>query len=584
MLMANRSTDELTALLPEWDRFFGAFRSPDILGGQSDFSDLHMRLVNLRRRLRDGPFAPIRIAFFGPTGAGKSKLFSSLIGKNLSESGFRRPFTRRACYYLHEDWKVLTPTLLGQVELHSDDHWKDAILIDTPDFDSVEEANRREAERVFLETDAFLFVTDALKYADASTWNYLEQIYKSGKLFRTILNKANSPDVAASFRDRFRNTLGVPADGQSIPSVRVPELPLRDSELLTADHESTKPLQSTASQLASLGGPNTSCTMFEREGQGIVDGAQVLQDRVASIRSTLKQLLENNQGRLNRSQQRLERRLAKGLDPEVRDEVYHRVLARIEKIDIFRHARKVMLMPFRGLAGMVGKRWLNRPDSNLHSTTEADDPITSETFHLLEAELIRIADESRSDIQSQAGFEQLLDRNTFGQLRVSHQDAKASFLKHYASFSEWLATHARETASEITNGNKTKFFVSQVLFNTLLITAQVHTGGAFSVFEFGMDGILSPFVAKAVGMAIGNDKVKEFETEAHRFHQESLGNILTMASQRVDDFLTSLGDDLIEVDGHLSQIVARRDDFETAAREFRAQSQLDRPSGTPEEG
>ncbi len=100
-------------------------------------------------------------------------MFSSLIGQNLSSSGFRRPFTRKAVYYVHEYWRGISATLVGEVEFHEDATWQDALLIDTPDFDSVEVANRVEAERVFLEADAFLFVTDSLKYADASTWEYL---------------------------------------------------------------------------------------------------------------------------------------------------------------------------------------------------------------------------------------------------------------------------------------------------------------------------------------------------------------------------------------------------------------------------
>ena len=121
-------------------------------------SEAHWRRVesglqNLARRFRDGPGAPLRIAFFGPTGAGKSKLFNSLIGRVVSTSGYVRPCTRRPVYYLHEDWNALAASLDGEVESHSNLHWRDMMLIDTPDFDSVDESNRVEAERVFAEVD-----------------------------------------------------------------------------------------------------------------------------------------------------------------------------------------------------------------------------------------------------------------------------------------------------------------------------------------------------------------------------------------------------------------------------------------------
>src|SRR5262249_27688414 len=130
-------------------------------------------LSNLARRLLEGPDAPLRVAFFGPTGVGKSKLFNSLLGKELSPSGFRRPFTLRPVYFLPESHKALLPGIDGDVKLGSDPSWRDLILIDTPDFDSVETQNRKEAERIFREADAFLFITDVQKYADHATWEYL---------------------------------------------------------------------------------------------------------------------------------------------------------------------------------------------------------------------------------------------------------------------------------------------------------------------------------------------------------------------------------------------------------------------------
>ena len=172
------STDVQSFLsnLPKWQKFFDGVDLPPAVKEEHAIGELRQRLGNIRRRLRDGPDAPLRVAFFGPTGAGKSKLFGSLIRDNFSGSGFKRPFTRRSFYYVHNDWKPLVAALEGETSIHKEEAWQDIILIDTPDFDSVETANRDEAERVFLESDGFLFVTDALKYADASTWEYLEKI------------------------------------------------------------------------------------------------------------------------------------------------------------------------------------------------------------------------------------------------------------------------------------------------------------------------------------------------------------------------------------------------------------------------
>jgi hypothetical protein len=577
--MSNRQKDQLLALLPEWDRFFGGYTPPSILGADAQLSELRMRIINLRRRLRDGPLAPLRIAFFGPTGSGKSKLFSSLIGQNISGSGYRRPYTRQAIYYIHDDWRSLAPALSGQIEQHEDDRWHNAILIDTPDFDSVEESNRAEAERVFLEADGFLFVTDALKYADASTWNYLTRIRQSAKMFSTILNKVNSKEVPESFRERFVDTFGKPKDEEILPEVVVPELALADEDLIPQDHESIRALRRAALRLSAHAGPETSAEMVQSEALGMIEGAAALQQRVGELQATIEDLRRTNRQRLNESKQRLENRLTTGLDPEVRNEVYQRVLKRLEKIDLLRYPRKILSLPIRGLKSLF-TGWLPKKEDRLESAAgqESTDPVTSETFHLLESELIRLADDARLDIQRRPGLENLLDRETFQQLKIDHEEAKTLFARHYEDFTGWLAEHARETASEITGENKAKFIISQVLFNTLLITAQVHTGGAFSLLELGLDGVLSPFVAKGVGMAIGNDKVKEFEERAHLHHQQSLGSILQFASDRIDKFLIRCGRDLEPLSQRLDEIVGQRNELQRLVEEFHEQAKRDRDS------
>ena len=161
---------EFVKLLPTWNRFLRELVVPPLLEPDFDRDGCLTCIENVRRRLREGATAPLRLAFFGPTGVGKSKLFNSLLEEDISPSGFRRPFTRSSLYYLHDHWRALAAGLDSQVLIHSNDRWRDLILIDTPDFDSVEIGNRQEAQRVFAEADAFVFVTDALKYADVE-WN-----------------------------------------------------------------------------------------------------------------------------------------------------------------------------------------------------------------------------------------------------------------------------------------------------------------------------------------------------------------------------------------------------------------------------
>ncbi|HEY6563916.1 MAG TPA: hypothetical protein VIY86_05435, partial [Pirellulaceae bacterium] len=136
--------------------------------------------------------------------------------------------------------------------------------------------------------------------------------------------------------------------------------------------------------------------------------------------------------------------------------------------------------------------------------------------------------------------------------------------------------HALETASQITHQNKAKFFLSQLLFNSVLITAQVHTGG-LSVMELGLDSVVSPFLAKGVGMLIGNERVKEFEDAAREEHQRVLSQLLAAAKAEFVTFLeaSNLGlDELIEL---LREIVAYRDRTDQIVSDFRDGPSLTAP-------
>ena len=566
--MTTDQVRDLLSRLPDWNRFLDSFQLPPVMASEPELFELRLRLVNLRRRLRDGPLVPLRIAFFGPTGAGKSKLFSSLIGRYVSHSGYRRPFTRRSLYYIHDEWRSLVPAIHGESEIHEDPAWKEVILIDTPDFDSVEDENRVEAERVFMESDGFLFVTDALKYADASTWEYLRKIESSDKLCQVVLNKVNSQTVPLSFEQRFVNTFGskVPSESNTstngrgkkpelLPLIVVPEFPIDDSALIEADHPALQQLVKAAHRLAEHDRFEVSVDMFQHEAVGLFDRADSLLTKVDERRTQIAALQHQLGVRYEECRTRLANRLSSGLDPAVRDEVFQRVVKRMEKIDVLRYPRKLLSMPARGLKMLV-TGWLGSKQQTSQSDVQdiAHDPIVTETFHLLETELIRLADETRIDITSTPGWENMLARERFRQLRLSHEDVERRFAEHQERFTEWVAVQARDTAAEITGENKIKFILSQVLFNAVVIGAQASTGGAISALEIGVDSVLSPWVAKAVGMAIGNEKVGQFEQAAHEEHQRSLATILSAARDRFREFLDEAGLGLDELENTLAEI------------------------------
>lgn len=123
------------------------------------------------------------VALAGATGSGKSSLFNALVGSDVAAVGVRRPTTSTptAAVWGDEpagdllDWlgvgsrhHVETGTDPGGTQRGPQLGSLDGlVLLDLPDVDSRETANRVEAERVLELVDLFVWVADPQKYADA---------------------------------------------------------------------------------------------------------------------------------------------------------------------------------------------------------------------------------------------------------------------------------------------------------------------------------------------------------------------------------------------------------------------------------
>ncbi|MDP9244180.1 MAG: GTPase domain-containing protein, partial [Chloroflexota bacterium] len=147
----------------------------------------------LRPRARDAG-APLVVVVLGSTGSGKSSLFNALAGRDVSPSGILRPTTRRPVALAHPDeaGADLLPGLSQRdaLELVVDPAiGRGLILVDAPDFDSVELANRALAVELLEAADLVIFVTTATRYADEVPWTILERARERGVPLLAVLNR-----------------------------------------------------------------------------------------------------------------------------------------------------------------------------------------------------------------------------------------------------------------------------------------------------------------------------------------------------------------------------------------------------------
>ncbi|HYI58967.1 MAG TPA: ABC transporter [Microlunatus sp.] len=133
--------------------------------------------------------APLLAVVGGSTGAGKSTLVNSLVGRRVSAPGVIRPTTRAPVLVHHAadaHWFTGSRVLPGlarstgattdtrSLQLVADDGIPPGLaILDAPDIDSVVADNRKLAAQLLAAADLWLFVTSAARYADAVPWDFL---------------------------------------------------------------------------------------------------------------------------------------------------------------------------------------------------------------------------------------------------------------------------------------------------------------------------------------------------------------------------------------------------------------------------
>ena len=149
--------------------------------------------------------APLLAVVGGSTGAGKSTLVNSLVGRRVTEPGVLRPTTRSPVLVHHPDdatWfgqDRLLPDLERVAHATTDPAALQLVasetmppglaLLDAPDIDSVEERNRTLAAQLLAAADLWLFVTSAARYADQVPWDFLRQAAERSTAVAIVLDR-----------------------------------------------------------------------------------------------------------------------------------------------------------------------------------------------------------------------------------------------------------------------------------------------------------------------------------------------------------------------------------------------------------
>jgi energy-coupling factor transporter ATP-binding protein EcfA2 len=147
--------------------------------------------------------APLFVVILGSTGSGKSSLFNALAGRAVSPSGLLRPTTRQPVALAHPEDRIdIDPNLLVKSDRAVP---KGLVIVDSPDFDSVEQHNRQLALDLLEKADLVIFVTTVTRYADQVPWLVLDRARQRGVpllmvINRMPINREEQTEVLADFR------------------------------------------------------------------------------------------------------------------------------------------------------------------------------------------------------------------------------------------------------------------------------------------------------------------------------------------------------------------------------------------------
>ncbi|HEX4591331.1 MAG TPA: GTPase, partial [Gemmataceae bacterium] len=131
------------------------------------------------------------ILFMGGTGVGKSSLLNALAGDAIADASYTRPTTRDPVVYYHRSLRPdrLDPALRNcRLVAHDRPELENKVLVDTPDLDSNEAANRAKLEQLLPVADVVLYVGSQEKYHDQIGWDLFRQ-QRRRRAFAFILNK-----------------------------------------------------------------------------------------------------------------------------------------------------------------------------------------------------------------------------------------------------------------------------------------------------------------------------------------------------------------------------------------------------------
>lgn len=488
---------------------------------------------------------PAIVAFIGGTGTGKSTLFNSLSGRVISDVGVKRPCTLQPVILVHEDAlaELQTCPLLNMTEetrprysIHRDDALRQVILADTPDFDSIETANRKIAEDLFIISDIVVLITSQEKYGDLSgdRMRELAALWNKRALF--VMNKVTSE----SAWEDFRNALDQGAiESEPIAVKRLSSAPdiihgLRDlpgfSDLFSTDGSEKETKQTKRHEKAGL---------RKRLASGLQDFEELLRSRI--------ERLENINTAINNIRESVYDEMERSLEIVVSSEMENRIRGRLQellrKYDILfvprMLIRKALRTAFRSITDVLS---LTSPERN--TDTNNGDAMAEDLHKMRSTAMLEPLERAVAQLNyrvsellvSNPGLEDLREIVAADVPKWSSEEIRSKYEEAFPGVEHLLEEEFERLRHGLSTADEIKLYGSYTLWALVLITAEIVVGGGFTLLDALLNGVIMPFIPKWLLNLHVVDTLKEIGRRVDERNRKELRGIL---SSRADLYVNA---------------------------------------------
>ncbi len=472
---------------------------------------------HVRFRLGRGIGAPAVVVLYGGTGVGKSTILNTLAGKAVTETSVRRPCTTEPLLYHHRSAtaalegpdflpaytkKAATPgqpkagSMAVELLAHDEAALASVVLVDAPDYDSVEKENRRVAEDLYRLADLLIFVVNPSKYADEESWKAIRRAKADGKACAFVFNRAEPGDAAL---EDFRRLL----EGADV--VELPRDPAAASAGMLADPAARGRLEEILKRFL-LGDAADRLRLAElrRSWRALSDS---LDDPVlVAMRAAAVAI---------RSGRAVAAAEAKVAEKALVDEV------KLDQSNDLERVSQAVRDHLFSVIGFLSNKVIGPLTALFDRVTGSLGRALSKNKPAIENALARVHENNRQAARKQLGLahERLAKAcnatfaasKEFAASLLPAAEVESRYEKGLAEFEAWKKGEFERLVGDIKGKKSVQLFVMQILYVSLSVTFMAHSGGAFTLVEGLAAGPLFVFLDKVFVGAINWDLVRDLE-------------------------------------------------------------------------